>query len=235
MEEINLGNRVYAYAIYALSVVVFLLSLVSLNPYLLAFTTVVIFASVVYMHSASMINTILMKRFGLPYAHAGYSLSDDGRSVTKKDAGVYTATCAAMLNVKKNTDTRGIGNVIGSIRVPFEFKVALEPVETKGIVEGLETRRRIKEIELSRLDSKDYTKANAIKRGIEAIEEELNAIKGGGKPIQMVITVKTSASSASLADAEIKAHEQIDSLASAFSTMNLAFEVLSGEKLLNAM
>ena len=101
---------------------------------------------------------------------------------------------------------------------------------------GLETRRRIKEIELSKAGAKDYDKANRLKREIGIVESEIQSITSGNTPMAAMMLLKCSLICKSSEDAQAMPYRNLQELCTLFaSSFNFDYIILKGEDLLELL
>jgi hypothetical protein len=235
MEEINKLNALYSYAFYAAAVAVLLVSAIAGSAYA-AFSAILLLLAAVYLNSGHMLNNLLIKRSKFIMIKNGYRLGRNLSSAVKKEGEAYTGVSIAELMVGKAVDNGMFGNIIDNIKDPFEFSVSIRETEKRRLVESLETKKRVKEIALSRIDPKMYNKINQVKKEIEIIEKEMANILGGSKSLEVSIRLKAIKSSSDRVEAELEPTKSIIRIANAFCTnLGLEYRILSGEELLASL
>ena len=109
----------------------------------------------------------------------------------------------------------------------------MREVDRTRLIESLETKKRVKEISLSRIEPKMYNKINQVKKEIEVIEKEMANITGGGRSLEVSIKVKAIKNSTERIEAEGEPPRSIIRIANAFCTnLGLDYRILTGEELL---
>ena len=126
-------------------------------------------------------------------------------------------------------------SIIESVHEPFELSISITEEGKNRILEDLNTKRKIKEIELAKADPGKYDKINSIKRDITVIEGDIEDISSGGKALSIYIILKTRATSANEIDAIVESAKNIGRLAESFAaSCRLEYNILSGEHLIRA-
>ncbi len=235
MEELEAMNRVYSYLFYAAGVLCLIVGAFFSNVYLILFTSLLLLLSAVYLNSGHILNNLFIRRSGIIEVYNGYRLNENLESAVKKLGERYVSRSVSLLRPGKDTaagpDT--IGRLIESIHEPFEYSILLEEADRKRILEGLETKRRMKEIALSRLDQKKQDSVNAVRREIDIVSTELENIRKGGKALEVVMKLCASAESENEAQAARESSSGIRHVSDAFSaSLGLDYRILRGEELL---
>lgn len=235
MEEHDAINRAYSYLFYAAAVLCLACGAFLSNAYLVLSTSVLLLLSAVYLNSGHILNNVLIRRSSVIEVYNGYRLSEGLDSAVKKVGGSYQARSIAVLIAEKagGASHEAIRNLVESIHEPFEFGIMLREADRKRIMEGLETRRRMKEISISRMDQKKQDRMNALKREIDILDSEIENVRKGGKALEVVMKLGALASSESRAEAARESSASIRHIADAFSaSLGLGYEILKGEELL---
>ena len=236
MLENEFGNRIYSYLFYALAAVLLLASAFSHNAYLLMAAILLLLASAVYMHSGHLLNNFLIGRGKVIEVYNWYKLSENLSSASKRVGNAYfSVSCAVLKRVSGDRNGEQICSIVSNTDFPFEFSIGMRSVDKEKLLDDLETKRRLKEIEISRLDPKKYDKANCLRRELGVIEGDIRNIRGQ-KPLAMAIRLKTFASSRDEADATAESSQNLERIASAFaSSLGFEHETLKGERLLEEL
>lgn len=231
-------EKIFAYMLYAAGVCAVILSAISSSPWLALLSAALLLASVVCFHSGHLINTILIRRSGVIIMSNGYRLSGTMHSLAKSERGRYKAVSVAVIRASSRVSDQGrlFAEIIEKYRLPFEFSIALTPVDRKKVVEDLQTRLQTKEILLSHTDSSDYAKANSIKREMELISNDLSAISGGNPPMEAVCRVRSFAFEDTEAEASRSSLRHLEQLCLMFSShFGSSYTILSGEDLIGLL
>ncbi len=234
MEENIFGDKKYAYAFYALSIVL-VLSSALLYSKLLAFAIIAIVLSVIYFHSGSLINAAILKKRKMLVMSSGYSLGKNLVSAIKKIGDSYSSTSIAILYMDHTPQSEGdlFEAFLEKVDTPFEFSMSLEPFDKKKAMESLQTQRSIKEIQLSHLSEKDHAKASRLKREIAFMENEMSQLSNGSKPMTVAFKLKCSAIAPAEMEAARESAIRLEKVAQALaSTFDARYTVLKGEDLL---
>lgn len=235
MEEYELRNRLYSYLFYSASVVSLIISIFSYNLLFIALNSMLLLLSSVYLNSGHIINNILIKRSKIIEIYNGYSLSDDLVSVFKKVGKLFYSTSIALLFVEKNFDIKqgAVRTLLENIREPFEFSIVMREIDKKRMIESLEIRRNMKEINLRKLDQKLYDKINNLQREIDILDQEIKNIRTSGKAFDILLVLKVTVKSDNEFEAERGSIKNLEHVADIFSSsMNVNYCILKGEELL---
>jgi hypothetical protein len=235
MAEGILNNKRYACMVYVLGVCSVLCSAIFANGYVAAVSAFLVLLSVAYFNSGHVINNFLIKRSAIIEMYDGFKVSRNLDSLVKKTNEGYIAIATALVRIdsKKTVENGKIKELIEGIRVPFEFSIALKEVDGKKLLESMETRRRMREIVLSRVSRKKEDKINSLRREIDVINDEISNIKKGGKALDMTVKISSFSSSVSELEAVREVSSNIKQVGDSFSvTFGVGYDILKGEELI---
>lgn len=232
-------SKILVYAIIAMIAIASLASLIMLNTYLVIFSVSASLALFFLYKMWDVFEGLIIKRTGIVQVVGNYELAGDRVSAVTKRGSLFCALSAAILNdlPSKGMEREGIERIIASTNAPFRFVLQVEKLNTGKIFDDLRTRRRMKEIELSKTVSRKGTDTSKIiEREIELIESEIRAIGSGAVPLKAEMYIMSFAESESKFVAEEKALSQVKALAGEFSAvLGAGFEVLSGAQLIKTI
>ena len=238
MEEHIIGNKLYAHMFYSLATITLIASIFFYNPWVLLLAASLISFSAVYYSSGHIVNNLLLRRSLVIETYNGYALSDNLLSAVKKVGNQYLSVSVAVLRLNRGIEVKD-GEILGlleGIGEPFWFTLQLREINKKTLLESLETKRRMKEIAAGRVAGSSYDRANAIKREIGLVEQEINSIRGSGKALEISIQLRTSETSGDESDAARGSAKSLERVAASFSTvLNADYEMLKGEALLSGI
>lgn len=239
--RLNLDKYI-AYVLLVVSAGALAASIATLDGYLIAITAALALVAILVHRMWSIIEARLFERTNLVQLFNGFELSGSRSSMLAKTAKGYTATTAARITVlgQSGIDRSKVEDLISGINAPFKLIMHVERVDTPRLLERLETRKGMKEIELSRIErpgsGKGVVLANRLKSEIALLEHEMDGIKGGGMPLKLVYYIMTSAASESRHKAEEDAVLQMRELSAEFdATFGTRSVVLSGEDVVKLM
>lgn len=236
MEEKAIYNKIYHYLFYLLSVAIFIFSIFLHNLYLVLLSALILLTSVIVLHSGHILNNLLIKKSKIIEIGNGYKLSNNLVSASKRVGKSYFAIAIAVLRPRNGFIYRNdaMKELLESVKEPFELCISLNEVDKKRIIDSLETKRRLKEITLSRLKPNSYDKINNIRRQIELIDSEIANISNGGKSFDTSIILRTTSRSDNEYESELNVGRNIELLANKFSTsLGVDYEVIKGEEIFN--
>lgn len=239
--RLNLDKYI-AYVLLAVSVGALAASIATLNVYLIAVTAVLALTAILVHKMWGVIEAWVFEKTNLVQLFNGFELSGSRSSMVAKTAGGYTATSAARITTlgQSGIDRGKVEDLISGMGAPFKLIMHVEKVNTPRLLEHMETKKGMKEIELSRIErpgsGKGLVLANRLKSEIALLEHEIDGIKGGGMPLKLAYYIMTSAVSESRHKAEEEAVLQMRELSvefdAAFGTKSV---VLSGEEMVKLM
>ncbi|MDE1861122.1 MAG: hypothetical protein KGH72_05415 [Candidatus Micrarchaeota archaeon] len=238
MQEHERTNRIYSYFIYSASALMLMTAIALYNWVFLLLSAFMLLVSVAYLHTGHMINNYLIRRSKVIEIYNGYKLGQDLGYVTKRVGAAYRGVAVAILEPDRKLEGKDISitNLLETIKDPFEFAIALKQIDKKALVEPLETKRRMKEIELSRASAASYAKINKLKREMELLESEINHLVKSGNSFEILVRIKATTVSESEIEAGKEAARSLDSIAGKFAaTFGVDYEILKGERLLNEL
>jgi hypothetical protein len=216
------NEALFFYILLALSGIAVIASILTLNIFVIAISVILIFASVVVYKLWYVIDSLVFKHTNLIELFNGYELSKDRNSAIRRKDGRIISTTAALLSAEKeeSIEKGDIENIIAHINYPFKFVMQVEKLNVHRIMDRLQTERSLKEIELSRLDNnKSSVRINQLRRELELIQHDMNAIKTGDTPIKLTRYILTTSVSDTFYDAEERAKSQIRELSSQFDAL----------------
>ncbi len=235
MEEAELLNRAYSYAFYAAAAVVVALSTAFGSfPGLLA-SGILMLLSALYFKSGHIINSLLIKRSKVIALRNDYKLSSNLASLTRRHGAVYDSFSLAALRFDGPIDipADSLRTLFEGIREPFEFSFSAMQADKKRLIDALDTRRRMKEISLSRLDSRKYDRSNQLKREIQLIESDIETISKGGSAFDTVVKLKAMSTADSEAEAARQSLRSLERICDSFlAATKLGYDIIKGEELL---
>ena len=232
---------VIIYGLLAASLIVSVASLLTLNVALIALSLALILALIVMHKLGYVVEAVIFRRTNIIQVLGNQQLSGDRTTATREVEGGFVATATALLmgDSKETVDRERIEGIIARLNFPFKFVLHVEGIDTKKLLDRLQTMRSMREIELARTggDGKGANSARVpmLKREIEQIEQDIRSISSG-VPVRLARYVVTSAKSESRFSAEERARSQVRELAGEFGALlNSGFRVLTGNELLDAL
>ncbi len=217
-------------------------SILLLNFVLVVFSSIMILLAVITYKLWYVFDALMFKHTSLVEIFDGYELSRDRSTAIRRIGERVSSSAVAALGVGKEVgvlEKHAIENVVAHVSYPFKFVMQVERLNIEKMTDVLHTRRSMKEIELSRLDTgsgKHVLRANQLKRELEQLEQDIKAISSGETPVRLVYYIMTSAVSDTFYDAEERAKSQIRELGSQFDALlKSKSKVLSGDDLLQAL
>ncbi len=235
------GETLVFYALLAISALIAAASLLTLNVFVVAIAAFAIMVTVIVYKLWYVIDSLIFKHTNIVEVFNGYELSRDRNSAIRRVDDKISSTTAAILSVGKESEVekQQIENIVAHINYPFKFIMQVERLNVNKITDRLQTGRSMKEIELSRLQGsskKQDLKVGQIKRELELIQHDIDAINTGEAPVRLIYYILTSAMSETFYDAEERAKSQIRELASQFDALlSSKSKILTGNELLSLL
>ncbi len=156
--------------------------------------------------------------------------------LSRSDNG-YNAIAASSISGSGNgkLDRESVESIISKTEFPFRFMVSIERVDLKNFMEKLQTQKRIKEIQLSRLN-KTLQKSAVIEARLKAeishLSDEIEDFISGGTPVNVHYYVMVSEYGDNAYAAQNSAKIAIKQVSSLFdSVLGSTSKVLKGSEI----
>lgn len=231
--------KIIVYVLIAIAAISSIASIISLNLYLTIISISLTICLFFLYQLWDIFEAVIIKRTGVVQMVGDYELEGDRFAAIRKKELHFSAVSAAILKSfpSKEISRENIERIISSSNSPFRFVVQVEKLNANKITDDLKTKRRMKELELSKAKTKKGADSSkVVEREIELIESEIKSISSGAIPLKTNIYIMSAASSESRFMAQEKAHSQIKELAGEFSAvLGSGFEVLSGADLISTL
>ena len=219
-----------------------LLSLPSLNPYLIAIASLISFLGLLAYKCWDILEAVIIRRTMVIYVSGKYELSGSREAAVSVSNGIYHAAAAARIHISDGAevDSRAMEDIIGRFRWPFRLALHVERLDMKGMINGLETSIESRNIAISRIQNpssgKGAMRAEALQREISHLKEELIKIGSGGVPLKLHYYVVTGTSSDSRVRAIDEAKARIMQLSGMIdAVLHSKSQLVCGEELLQLM
>ncbi|MEM0149291.1 MAG: hypothetical protein QXW10_00120 [Candidatus Micrarchaeaceae archaeon] len=234
----KIDERLAFYATAAISLLALISGIAMENAYLVAICAAFAACSLMVSKSWYIIETLIFAHSNMIELCGGYELSGSREVAVRKEGYNFIATAAALLEgASKHVDQNEIEGLIARTGFAFKFVTYVKRVSAGKMLDSLATRRAMKEIELGKLGSsrKYDAKRSAIKREIDAIGNDIEAISSGA-PLRLVRYITTTAIAQSRIAAEEAAKRQIRELMSGFSAISGSeSRIAEGSELINVI
>ncbi len=163
-------------------------------------------------------------RHAIPGKTGTFELKDEGPCAITRHNGYYVAISMARIlgSQGSSLDIEKLEAVISRIAFPFKFSIMVEEFNSKKIIEKLETRKRMKEIELSRIVNRKTgsgaIRTSSLKAEIDYIGQELVSLKTQGTPLKVEYYISTFQHSEDLFSAQNNSLLRLKQLTSLFDS-----------------
>ncbi|MGC8648749.1 MAG: hypothetical protein ACP5UN_00820 [Candidatus Micrarchaeia archaeon] len=236
-----MDNKYILYILLIISFLLFFISFLTLNALIILINMFIILFSISLYYFNDIIIDLIFKHSNIIEIFNGYELSGSRNVAVFRNNGSIGAIAAALINTENidELDKAKIEHLIGGTHYPFKLVLYVENLDIKKIIDKLQTRKSIKEIELTRIDIKDnknIIKANKIKKEIENIESDIRNISDGEVPIKISYYVMTTAIADTLLEASERANTQIKEITAKIDAfLSSHSTILTGNDLINVL
>ncbi|MEM0146859.1 MAG: hypothetical protein QXR85_01800 [Candidatus Micrarchaeaceae archaeon] len=231
-------DRPLSYAFYALALASFILSIILHSALVLVVVSVLLLMSSVYAGASKFVNIAvleLLHRANGKLNNVGYALAPGGAAATAKHGENYMSISAIRIGIGAHTLGSKIGEVLSGLNVNIDYVVRIRQIDSHRFVEGLAFKRRLKELELAKLNSKSYIRLNELRHEIEVLDSEISAVSSS-RPVDVLFVVKVFSYGASPNLASKESVSNAQGIADALGTTAGAFaELLKGDELLEVL
>ncbi len=166
---------------------------------------------------------------------------NDKLCLLARSSNGYTAIAASSINGSENgkLDRDSIESIVSKTEFPFRFMVSVERVNLKNFMEKLQTQKRIKEIQLSRLDKSSQKSAIAearLRAEISHLSDEIDDFVSGGTPVKVNYYIMVSEHGDNAYAAQNSAKIAIKQVSSLFdSVLGSTSKVLKAPEIIRAI
>ena len=230
-----------SYLFLVTSVTLAIVSVLTFNIVVICAASFALLMSAIVLRMWDILDSFVFRHTNLIQLFNGFELSGDRRSAVRKSNGMAFATAVAALRIAGDGELGRdkIESIIARTEYPFKFTMQVERLNITKLLDRLNTRRNIIDIELARLDPKSQKhmqRQARLKREMEQIDNDIKNITTGEMPLKLVYYLATTAASESTYDAEERARSQIRELSSKFDALlGSKSEMVSGDELLAVM
>ncbi|MCL4389401.1 hypothetical protein M1397_02190 [Candidatus Marsarchaeota archaeon] len=235
-------NNYIVYFFMGIGIVAAGASMATLNVYLIGFTALIAVALFVSYKLWDIIEAWIFKHSNIVQVFDGFQLSGSRTSAIAIRSGEYTAVSAVKINSvgAMGVNKDNIEKMISRIGYPFKLVLYVKNFNTNKLLERLQTRKKFKEIELSRIGNRKtgrgMIRSNAIKEEIAYLDNEISQIGGGGIPLELSYYLIVAGHSESKYKAEELSSASLRGVTSEFdATFGSRSSQVTGNELLELM
>lgn len=235
-QEFYSGNS--SYVIYGSFLVVLVMGILEFNPLLLILSTLLLLFAMVYDKSSHIINPILSRKANITLSANNYRLSANMNSAVKRSGNGYKSMSIALLLPRSRiiNEIEGFEEIMEKCNVQFEFSINVTAVDAKKFTEDLETKRHLKEIEISQAKPNEYQRLNRLKRELSVFDSEISKIMKGDKPVRVALKLKSFGSGTTESEASNDSVRQLERIVDLFvAAYGVNYRMLVGEELLQSI
>jgi hypothetical protein len=235
MADEQFGRKIYSYVFYVFAIIIFFTCLLLNHTWLVLISSVLLLLAALYFNSGHIINNILIRKSKIIEVAGAFKLSTETKSVFRKLGSKYASYSVAILSYDRgyNFSQEAFASFIMSIDEPFEFSIALEQLDTRKLMENIETKIRMKELSLKKIGPAKYDQISRIKRDIEILNNELGRLRDNNKNFNLIMRLKSYAESYSGLEAARASIRNLEKLCVSFSSsLGVGYRIVEGEELL---
>lgn len=188
------------------------------------------------------LEAVLFRRTNLVQVIDNSELSGDRLTAIRHTRGKFSATAVALINngLSEAMDRSKLESIIANTHFPFRFVMQVEKVDINKLLDKLQTKRSMLEIELGKLNThnakSNVLKINSLRRQIDQLDHDIEKISSGGAPLRVLQYIMTSSVSENKFNAQEHARSQLRELSSQFGAIAGAHStVLEGNDLLDLL
>ena len=225
------------YAIICILAILSIASIMTINIYLIIFSLAVSSILIVFYRLHYLVDSVIFRRSNLVQLVGECELSGDRNAAIRRTGSRFCATTASFLTGASEPIERSrMENLIANSHCPFRFVVQVERVDLNKLLDRLQTRRSMKEIEINRIENsgikKDSARIAVLRRELEQLIQDIEKASSGGFPLRVSQYILTSAISDNRFAAQERARSQIRELSSQFGALlGSRPEILTGNDL----
>ncbi len=238
MEEYELKNKVYSYAFYCGFVAAIVAALMFYNAYIFIAACAMLLLAAAFQSTGHLLSNLLLRHSNVIEIWNGYTLSDDLAGAYKQVGNTYYGVSIARLRLRKDSEMSSVSlkPILENLTESFEFSVSAFEIDKGEMLEALETKRKMREIAMSRIAERSYQKINETKRQLDILGGEIASIRDDGKAFDVVIRLRAIAKSANEIEATRLSARSLAHMTNLFSAnLGVDCEILRGEALMKAL
>ncbi len=223
------------YAFYAASALAALSAIFTYSPAIAAFSIILILAGAIMHSYGRIINNFLISKSAIIEICNGYKLHPNLDSAVKREGDLYVSISAAEMPDTHAAANMDLRKLVENSSFPFEVAIRMEEINKGKFIEPLETRKKRKEIVLSRLPSRNSPKALELSRAISILEDEISSIASSPSILHLKLLFRTFSVAESEHSAAKKSAENMRVLASRLSSLTGSeINIMKGEEIFSA-
>jgi hypothetical protein len=208
------------YVIAALISATLIAGIAGANIYIISTAALLLISLFVLHYFKDYVDAFVFRHSNFIQLVGGYELGGERGTAVRKVGGKYIAT--ACIAIEAGTESEGIDRdrmegIIARASYPFKFTIAVERLDVDKMLDALQTKRSMKEIELSRIKNtkhgRGFERAMRVRRELEVIDHDIKSVSGGAVPMRVAYYAMVSATSERRFIAENEAKARAKALA----------------------
>lgn len=230
------------YIFVVILTIISIASLLSLNLLLIVISLSIAAFLIAFYKLYYILEAVLFKRTNLIQVIDSLELSGDRITAIRKVGGKFCAIAVALINngLDEAMDRNKVESIIANTHFPFRFIMQVERVDINKLLDRLQTKRSMLEIELGKLGShnvkSNVLRMNSVRRRIDQLDHDIGKISSGGAPLKVSQYIMTSSVSENKFNAQEHARSQLRELSSQFGAIAGAHStILEGNDLLDLL
>lgn len=238
------GMRDYKTVEYALMVIAALLLAVSafFGAYAMLVAAALLAVIVILHYMKDYVDAFLFRHGNFVEKIGVYELSGEREVAIRRAGNKYIATACVVVRMKDGAgqlERSDVEGLISRLAFPFKFTLAVERVNIKKMLDALQTRRSLKEIELTRIEDANKGRGLArsirAKRELEILDHDIKSISTGSTPLKVTYYARISAENEKRFAAEEEAISRAKALAAALDGIMSSSSTIAKGRVLESM
>ncbi len=229
------------YLMFAICAIIAFTNLLILNIFLIVVDSAMLLLAISIFTFNDIFHDLIFKHSGIIQVFNGYELTGNRNVALFRANGKVCALAAAVIDTN-NVDELSkekIEHLIENISYSFKLVLQTRKLDTKKIIDRLQTRKSMHEITISRLDiknNKHIQYMNKLKREIEVLEHDISSINSGSIPIKTIYYVMTTAIADTVLEASEHAKSQIKEISAQFNILLSSHSsIIEGDELIRLL
>lgn len=237
----NLNKKLIPYSLIMVEILLLFISMITRSILSIIISAILAFTIFIIYHSWDILESLIFKHTNLIQIIRDYEINGDRNTAIFYIGNDYgSISVAKVYNISGDgIDTIKFEKLIEKVNIPFKIVTQIEKIQTKNIIENIETRKYMKEIAFSKISGKspkDRLKMEKLKNELSYLEHEISELYSGGTPLRISYYIMCAATSSDRYTAEkcslINLNQVTIEFDSSFGTKS---KLLNGSELVNTL
>lgn len=196
-------GKIVEYFLLSASAGLFIVSVFTLNPLAVAVSAAFAFGSMAIYKGWYIFEAKFIEGTGIVQVVGNYELGDERSVAVLREGSVFNSVAVGAFYGlgRTNVDRDKFEGIIERVNTPFRLVTSVEYLDRKGLLDRLETRLRIKQIESAnisqRRSKRNRLKMDALENEIKHIQRQIQGVSEGRRALRLVYYVVVNAISES--------------------------------------